>query len=101
MKPLINGIIYVHVRYNLRSLCRAFRCYLLLVAEDTVYSNIYLQLEISGGQLLTNMRNLTIFGTNYSFKRLREKVDKNDWKNHGAAAVVNAFYSPLENSIRE
>lgn len=47
------------------------------------------------------MRNLTIFGTNYSFRRLREKVNKNDWKNHGAAAVVNAFYSPLENSIRK
>lgn len=44
---------------------------------------------------------MTIFGTDYSFKRLRDKVDKKDWKNHGAAAVVNAYYSPIENSIRE
>lgn len=59
-----------------------------------------LQLVISSGDLLENMRNLTIFGTDYSFKRLRDKVDKKDWRNHGAAAVVNAYYSPIENSIR-
>lgn len=65
------------------------------------YKSLLLQLVISDGELLENMRNLTIFGTDYSFKRLRQKVDKKDWKNHGAAAVVNAYYSPLENSIRE
>lgn len=63
-------------------------------------AELYNGLEISDGELLENMRNLTIFGTDYSFKRLREKVDKKDWRNHGAAAVVNAYYSPLENSIQ-
>ena len=28
------------------------------------------------------------------------KVDKTDWKRHGAPAVVNAFYSSIENSIQ-
>lgn len=61
---------------------------------------LYDGLVITNGELLENMRNLTIFGTDYSFKRLRDKVDKKDWRNHGAAAVVNAYYSPLENSIQ-
>jgi hypothetical protein len=30
----------------------------------------------------------------------REKVDKLDWKRHSAPAVVNAFYSSIENSIQ-
>jgi len=30
----------------------------------------------------------------------REKVNKTDWVRHGNPAVVNAFYSPLENSIQ-
>ncbi|XP_069163087.1 neprilysin-2 isoform X2 [Procambarus clarkii] len=67
---------------------------------DEKLTELYDGLEISGGDLLESMRNLTVFGTNYSFKRLREKIDKKDWRNHGAAAVVNAFYSPLENSIQ-
>uniref|UniRef100_A0A2P2HZF3 Neprilysin-like n=2 Tax=Hirondellea gigas TaxID=1518452 RepID=A0A2P2HZF3_9CRUS len=67
---------------------------------ESKLTELYNGLGISSGELLSNMRNLTIFGTNYSFRRLREKVNKNDWKSHGAAAVVNAFYSPLENSIQ-
>ena len=41
-----------------------------------------------------------MFGTNYAFSKLREKVNKTDWVRHGRPAVVNAFYSPLENSIQ-
>ena len=43
---------------------------------------------------------MTIFSMNYSFGKLREKVNKTDWVRHGNPAVVNAFYSPLENSIQ-
>ncbi|XP_068217910.1 neprilysin-2 isoform X3 [Palaemon carinicauda] len=68
--------------------------------EEQKLTDLYEGLQISSGDLLDNMRNLTVFGTDYSFKRLREEIDKKDWKNHGAAAVVNAFYSPLENSIQ-
>ncbi|KAB7506371.1 Membrane metallo-endopeptidase-like 1, partial [Armadillidium nasatum] len=70
----------------------------LLVDENL--EDLYKNLHISDGDLLDNMRNLTIFGTDFSFGELRKKVDKGHWRNHGAAAVVNAFYSPLENSIR-
>jgi len=70
----------------------------LLVLQNLI--DFYDGLSISNGSLLGNMRNLTIFGINYSFNRLRKRVDKNDWRNHGSAAVVNAYYSPLENSIQ-
>ncbi len=43
---------------------------------------------------------MTVFGTDYAFSKLRERVNKTDWIRHGRPAVVNAFYSPLENSIQ-
>ncbi|XP_018009275.1 neprilysin-2-like [Hyalella azteca] len=67
--------------------------------DESKLAELFKDLRISDGELLSNMRNFTIFGTDYYFKSLRDKVDKNDWKEHGAAAVVNAFYSFLENSI--
>ena len=40
------------------------------------------------------------WSTNKSFKKLREKVDKTDWKRHANPAVVNAFYNSIENSMQ-
>jgi len=56
---------------------------------------------VDDSDYLNNALNMTIFGTNYSFKKLREPVNKTDWISHGRPAVVNAYYSPLENSIRK
>lgn len=50
---------------------------------------------------LMNVLNLTKFGTEYAYKKLREPVNKTDWISHGRPAIVNAFYAPLENSIRK
>lgn len=49
---------------------------------------------------LRNALNLTVFGINFGLRKLREPVNKTDWITHGRPAVVNAYYSPLENSIR-
>ena len=43
---------------------------------------------------------MSIWSTNYHWSKLREKVDKTDWKRHANPAVVNAFYSSIENSIQ-
>lgn len=59
-----------------------------------------LQLNMDATDYLRNALNLTIFGTGYGLKKLREPVNKTDWVSHGRPAVVNAYYSPLENSIR-
>ncbi len=63
-------------------------------------NELYSGLELNSTHYLGNALNMTVFGTNYAFSKLREKVNKTDWIRHGRPAVVNAFYSPLENSIQ-
>lgn len=58
------------------------------------------QLEMSSDKLMESVLNLTLFGTEYLFGKLREPVNKTDWITHGRPAIVNAFYSSIENSIR-
>lgn len=59
------------------------------------------QLEVDHNLYLESILNVTKFGMNYSFGRLRAKVNKTEWITHGRPAVVNAFYSSIENSIRK
>lgn len=59
------------------------------------------QLEVNDGDYYTSVLNLTKFGTDYSFSKLRQPVNKSDWIIHSRTAIVNAFYSAIENSIRE
>ena len=33
------------------------------------------------------------------WSKIREKIDKTDWKRHDQPAIVNAFYSPSKNAI--
>lgn len=63
-------------------------------------TDLYKGLELRSDAYLQNALNMTLFGTNYAFSKLRQKVNKTDWVRHGQPAVVNAFYSPLENSIQ-
>ena len=63
-------------------------------------TDLYDGLDLSPDDFIGNGLNMTVFGTNYAFSKLREKVNKTDWVRHGNPAVVNAFYSPLENSIQ-
>jgi len=64
-------------------------------------TQLYEGLEMGNESYLENVLNLTTFGTDYAYNKLRERVNKTDWISHGRPAVVNAFYAPLENSIRE
>ena len=73
----------------------------LKVVNNICLFFLILQLTLNTQDYLRNALNLTIFGTNYSFKKLRLPVNKTDWVSHGRPAVVNAYYSPLENSIRK
>lgn len=60
----------------------------------------YNKLDLSPDNYLDSVLNLTKFGLDYSFNKLREPVNKSDWITHGRPAIVNAFYSSLENSIQ-
>lgn len=56
---------------------------------------------MSSDKLMESVLNLTLFGTEFLFSKLREPVNKTDWITHGRPAIVNAFYSSIENSIRK
>lgn len=59
------------------------------------------KLDINPDAYFESFLNMNIFGTDYSFNKLRQPVNKTEWVRHARPAVVNAFYSSLENSIRK
>ncbi|EDW13650.2 neprilysin-2 isoform X3 [Drosophila mojavensis] len=58
------------------------------------------KLDINPDAYFESFLNMNIFGTDYSFNKLRQPVNKTEWVRHARPAVVNAFYSSLENSIQ-
>ncbi|KAJ8929212.1 hypothetical protein NQ314_018091 [Rhamnusium bicolor] len=68
--------------------------------DDHKLVEFYDGLELDPAHYMRSILNLTLFGTRFSFKRLRQPVNKTDWITHGRPAVVNAFYSSIENSIQ-
>lgn len=69
--------------------------------DDRKLEKFYEGLELSANDYIGSIFNLSLFGTNYSFGRLRQPVNKTEWISHGRPAIVNAFYSAIENSIRK
>lgn len=69
--------------------------------DDKKLEGFYKKLELTTDNYLKGILNLTLFGVEYSFGKLRKPVNKSDWITHGRPAIVNAFYSSIENSIRE
>ncbi|KAG5889087.1 hypothetical protein JTB14_004931 [Gonioctena quinquepunctata] len=68
--------------------------------DNRKLEEFYDGLELDPNQYMRSILNVTLFGTRFSFKRLRQAVNKTDWVTHGRPAVVNAFYSSIENSIQ-
>lgn len=70
------------------------------LGDNAKLEEYYAPLDVEPDDLILNSLRLRKFGTDFSYNRLREPVNKTDWLTHSRPAVVNAFYSPLENSIR-
>ncbi|XP_054271423.1 neprilysin-2 isoform X2 [Macrosteles quadrilineatus] len=70
------------------------------ILDSSKLEEFYQKLEITQGNYLESVLNLTKFGLDFSFGRLRKPVNKTDWISHGRPAIVNAFYSSIENSIQ-
>lgn len=75
----------------------AYPVELLDVKKVTQY---YERLEIHGDLFFEAVLNLTKFHLYKMWIELNEPVNKTDWRNHGNAIVVNAFYNPIENSMQ-
>jgi len=104
-KRILNEIDWMDEETRSRALekLRTMKEYIGYPEEILVEKNLedlYSSLEVGSESHFLNGINLSVWGTNYAWKKLREKVDKTDWKRHGAPAVVNAFYSSIENSIQ-
>jgi len=70
------------------------------ILDTKKLEDFYEKLEITQGNYLESVLNMTKFGLDFSFGRLRKPVNKTDWITHGRPAIVNAFYSSIENSIQ-
>lgn len=69
--------------------------------NDEKLVDFYKHINVDEGKYLESILSINIFGTSRAFKKLREAVNKTDWVTHSKPAVVNAFYSSIENSIRK
>ncbi|KAK6639892.1 hypothetical protein RUM43_008167 [Polyplax serrata] len=68
--------------------------------DVTKLESFYGNLTVDPEYYLESVLNLSTFGTEYSFGKLRQPVNKTEWISHGRPAVVNAYYSGIENSIQ-
>lgn len=71
------------------------------IMDNKKLEEYYEDLEIDPDTYLESVLQMNIFGTNFSFNKLRKSVNKTDWQTHARPAIVNAFYSSIENSIRK
>lgn len=70
------------------------------IMDNMKLEEYYKGLEINPDTYLESVLKMNVFGTDYAFNKLRKPVNKTDWVTHARPAVVNAFYSSIENSIR-
>lgn len=70
------------------------------IMDNMKLEEYYKGLEIDPDKYLESVLNMNVFGTDYAFNKLRKPVNKTDWVTHARPAVVNAFYSSIENSIQ-
>lgn len=68
--------------------------------DDNKLTDFYKTVKVDENKYLESILSINIFGTDRAFKKLREPVNKTDWITHSKPAVVNAFYSSIENSIQ-
>jgi membrane metallo-endopeptidase-like protein 1 len=78
----------------------SFTAYPDELLDDRKLDNFYASLDITSGSYLESILNLTLFATEHSLSQLRLPVNKSDWITYGDSAVVNAYYSPNDNSMR-
>lgn len=69
--------------------------------EHKKLSDYYDGLVIDKKEFFKSYLKLNRFSTKKEMMKFLEPVNKTSWEDHSDSAVVNAFYSPSENSIRK
>jgi len=70
------------------------------ILDDKLITEYYEGLELNSDSFLENVLTLSKHINLYYAKEFRKPIVKEDWRTHGGAAVVNAFYDSSENSIK-
>lgn len=68
--------------------------------NNTLIEDLYDGIEVTNNTFYQNSINMGKWSIIYSWSKLRDQIDKTDWKRHANPAVVNAYYSGIENSIQ-
>lgn len=69
--------------------------------DDKKLTEYYKKVQVDENKYFESVLSVKSFMADLVFERLRQTVNKTDWQTHSNAAVVNAAYSPIENSIRK
>lgn len=69
--------------------------------DDKKLEEYYKDVKVNEKKFLESVLSIKAFKADLDYKKLRKTVNKTDWETHSKAAVVNAAYSSIENSIRE
>jgi len=70
------------------------------ILDDKLINEFYEGIDLRKDSYLKNIIRLKKFISEYYVNEFRKPIDKQSWKTHGGAAIVNAFYNPAENSIQ-
>uniref|UniRef100_A0A7G3AIY0 Putative m13 family peptidase n=1 Tax=Lutzomyia longipalpis TaxID=7200 RepID=A0A7G3AIY0_LUTLO len=70
------------------------------IMNNSKLEEYYKDLTVDPERYLESVLAMNVFGTDYAFNKLRQPVNKTDWVTHARPAIVNAFYSSIENSIQ-
>ena len=70
------------------------------ILNNTLIEDLYDGIEVTNNTFYQNSINMGKWSIVYSWSKLRDQIDKTDWKRHANPAVVNAYYSGIENSIQ-
>lgn len=69
--------------------------------DDSKLIEYYENLTVDESKFFDSMVRISKFESDKTLKTLRKLVNKNDWEAHANVAIVNAYYSSAENSIRK
>jgi predicted metalloendopeptidase len=71
------------------------------LSDDMKITKYYEGLKIDENNFFESIVNISLFDAKKISREFRMPVNKTNWEDHAYVAVVNAFYNPIENSIRE
>lgn len=79
----------------------AFIAYADEYLDDGKIDQFYEKLEITTGDHVESMLNVTLFNTNYLLGLWKKPVDKNSWTLSVSPVIVDTFYSLNVDRIRK